>query len=243
MGIRMRYVKGFIFAWIASCTPSAELPESQVADPQAEQVYIPTPTDTILEENNPEKLDLSKAQLFQDTTRNSLFYQQLIDWTPRIYHQESVKLYVEKLRKGYRPKVKSLKKFPKIFISLRKFQNEFFLYDRCDGIDPRFEIKEGLFLKYGFWEVDPKAIETIVKESSQELELMVWDNAWEETSKTARVSIKKSAIAHVYSLTYHTDSFQRKEWVTPLNHVSSFDLIVNHCPKEKMSEYAGFESK
>ncbi|MEM6632505.1 MAG: hypothetical protein AAF694_22735 [Bacteroidota bacterium] len=237
----MRYIGIIMFVWVLSCTTSSE--SSGESATTTDSVHFPAQIDTVLEANNPEDLDLSEAQLFQDTTRNSSFYRQVLSWSPRIYHQESIQLYVDELKKGYRPAIKSLKKFPQVFIRLRKFENEFFLYDQCDGIDTRFEIKDGLFLTYEFWEVKPKAIEEIVNESQKVLELIVWDNVWEKTSKSARVLIEKSHFPHIYSLSYRTASSQRTEWVTPLEEIASFDLIVNHCPKEKIAEYAGFESK
>ena len=102
--------------------------------------------DTIIERNNPKSLDLSKHQIFIDTTRNSEFYKKLKNWTKSELDIKEITNSSKKHNVRFPEKLINLKIIPNYFISLRKLNNEFILYDRCDGIEQRYEITENLFV-------------------------------------------------------------------------------------------------
>ena len=118
--------------------------------------------DTILEKNNPKSIDLSKHQLFIDTTRNSIFYDKLKNWSESEYQIRDIEIYLNEINKGFTPKSINLKKFPSRFISLRNLNNKFILYDRCDGIDQRFVFRDTAFITYGPLESDAESISKII---------------------------------------------------------------------------------
>ena len=91
--------------------------------------------DTVLERNSPTALDLAESQLFIDTSRNSYFYKNIARFQPTSEDQEVVKYYIDEIKTDFPLPPVELSSFPKRWVSLRKLNNEFMLYHRCEGND------------------------------------------------------------------------------------------------------------
>jgi hypothetical protein len=178
--------------------------------------------DTILERNNPANLDLSRHQFFIDTTRNSEFYQRIADWKPWEFEIENYT--EEKSFKKY-----SIGKFPRVWISLRKLDGKFVIYDRCDGIDRRFQITDSTINIFGPLENEVQIIDKVLKQSVNEISI--------EYKPKNLFSIMPTNDKNIYILQYDDENYL----VTPLDKIREFDLVVNHYPTRKVTEFDVFD--
>jgi hypothetical protein len=190
--------------------------------------------DTILERNNPNSLDLSKNQVFIDTTRSSKFYESIKNWSASKFAEQEISSILNTINKNFQPKQVDLKDFPSRFITLRELNKEFVLYDRCDGIDRRFEIRDTAFIIYGPLESNAESISKLIllSDKSVELELRTYH------AKSNRLRIDKID-GFIYKLVYDDEV----QYLTTIDRIGKFDLVVNNCPIIKMVEFDGFDEE
>lgn len=198
--------------------------------------------DTILERNDPNSLDLSKHQIFIDTTRNSEFYESVKNWSESKWDKQSIDSYLNTINKDFQPKKVDLNGFPSHFITLRKLNNQFVLYDRCDGIDPRFEIRDTAFIFYGPLESDAESISKMISLSDNSVELELRTFQAKSNDQKSRLKIDKID-DFIYKLVYKNQTFDRVEYLTTIDGIEKFDLVVNNCPTRKMIEFDGFDEE
>lgn len=198
--------------------------------------------DTILERNNPNSLDLTKHQIFIDTTRSSEFYERLKNWEQSKWDKRTIESYLGEINKDFQPEQIDLKEFPSHFITLRKVNDQFVLYDRCDGIDPRFEIRDTAFIFYGPLESDAESISKMISLTKKSIELEL--RTFQAKSSDQKSSLKIERIDDfIYELTYRNQTFDRVEFLTTVDGIEKFDLVVNNCPTMKMIEFDGFDEE
>lgn len=197
-------------------------------------------TDTILERTNPKSLDLTRHQLFIDTTRNSIFYENLRNWKLDEYNTKTVNLYIEELNKISEAKKVDFGNFPRLFVRVNQLGNEFFLYERCDGIDPRYELRDSAFIFYGSLESDAETIKKVHQINSQGIKLEL--NTFErKTSKRwSMLEVSKTKYEGIYSMKYQNENNKVEELIISITDIGKYDLVVNHCPKMKQNEFAPF---
>jgi len=198
--------------------------------------------DTILERNNPNSLDLSKHQIFIDTTRSSEFYERLKNWRQPKWDKQTIDSYLHEIKEDFRPVQIDLKGFPSHFITLRKLNDQFVLYDRCDGIDPRFEIQGTAFIFYGPLESNPEFISKMIALSDNSIQLELRRISAKPENQKSELKIEK-VDESVYKLTYKNQILGRVEYLTTVKQIEKFDLVVNNCPKMKMMEFDGFDAQ
>ena len=226
-----------IFGVLVSCKEKAK-PE-KVEDKPTEIPAKKVDLDTILEKNNPKNLDFSKHQLFIDTTRNSEFFEKLINWKPNRIDNDAILFYEKEIGKKHKPIKVDLNGFPRYWISLKKLNNEFVIYKPCDGNTTAFEINESSVIFFHQLEADIDLISELRKITEKEILLELRTIPQKTETEKTELSIKPTRFENVYLLTY---SFG--EWyITPTEKVSKFDMIVNHCPKTKRKEFKGFDKK
>ena len=195
--------------------------------------------DTILEKNNPKNIDLSKHQLFIDTTRNSENFEKLVNWKPNRFDNDAIAYHEKEISKKHKPIKIDLKQFPKHWISLKKLNNEFVIYEPCDGNTTAFEINESSVLFFYQLEPDADLITGLKKITKNEISLELRTIPQKTGTEKTELTIKPTEFENVYLLTY---SFG--EWyVTPKEKVSEFDIVVNHCPTMKRMEFNGFDKE
>ncbi|TRZ43330.1 hypothetical protein DMZ48_10685 [Robertkochia solimangrovi] len=195
--------------------------------------------DTILEKNNPKNLDLSKHQLFIDTTRNSENFEKLVNWKPNRLDNDAIVYHEKEISKKHKPIMIDLKQFPKHWISLKKLNNEFVIYEPCDGNTTAFEINKSSVLFFYQLEPDADLIAGLKKITENEISLELRTIPQKTETEKTELTIKPTEIENVYLLTY---SFG-KWYVTPKEKVSEFDIVVNHCPTMKRMEFNGFDKE
>lgn len=196
--------------------------------------------DSILERNNPENLDLTKHQLFIDTTRNSDFYKAFFNWNPHKFDKQATEYYIKEISKKYKPKNISIGSFPDTWVTLEKLNNEFVIYDKCDGISTRYFIDKKSVNMYNI-EADSDAIYNLKKLTDNEIVIEIRTIPQKSKSEKGIFSVKKTNYDYVYLLTRDYGNWVSKDLVTPLEHLNKFDLVVNNCVNTKRMEFSGFD--
>ena len=204
---------------------------------RSENPTLALSTDTILEQNNPQSLDLGKHQLYIDTTRNSENYKKLINWR---LNRKVKKVYsgsgneIDSKAHSYEIQFRS---FPKTWISLEKLNVNFVIYAPCDGYNTIVDLNEGEVHFFFRMESQVQKICDIKRMNDSRIELFLETDCAEYTLETSNFSITPTASDHVFLITYKS-----MEWfVTALENVIEFDMVVNHCPIMKRDEYDGFD--
>jgi len=224
-----------IFGILISCKQKIEPKQTENKPPVIPVWKIDL--DTILEKNNPNNLDLTKHQLFIDSTKNSKFYQKFSNWKPNKFSADAISYHIKEISKKNKPKKIKIGNFPKQWVSLKKLNNQFVVYDPCDGNTTSFEITEKVVIFHYQLEPDADVIFDLVKISKNSIDLELRTAAQKVKSEKTKLSINPTEFKDVYLLKY---SFG--EWyVTPREKVKEFDLIVNHCPTMKRMEFKGFD--
>jgi len=228
--------------WIfISCTSKEhkKRPYKKHKDIQSKVLSWKVDLDSILERTDPRTLDLNKHQLFIDTTRNSEFYQKYSERKLNKHENRIVEQYFNEISKKYKPKKIDIGKFSKQWVSLKKLNNKFVIYDPCDGNTLSYEITENAVIFYHQLESDLDVIFNLDKLSCNSIELELRTTQEKIKSEKPTLSIKPTGLENVYLLTYNME----KQFVTPREKVSKFDLVVNHCPKIKAAEFNGFDKE
>lgn len=192
--------------------------------------------DTILERNNPQALDWSQHQLFIDTTRKRGFYTNLINRPTDQSDSKVLQSYFAELNKYSRTRKVELGNFPRNFVRLHQLEDDFVLYDRCDGIDPRYELRDTAVLIYGPLESDAKTINKLHYKNKKGIKLQLNTLATRTNYALESLEITTTATKNVYLLHYQG----AKKYITPIENRHQFDVVVNHCPNGKVAEYAPF---
>ena len=234
----------FLFTLIiilsTSCKQKTE--SQQTVNNPAEIPTWETELDTILERNNPKNLDLTRHQLFIDTTRNSDFYKHYHNWKRNGLENEDLSALLADMSEKQPMEKVSLGDFPKLWISLKKFNDEFVIYQPCDGNTASFEITESAVIFHYQIESDVEQISklTEVDKNTIQLELNVMPQ--KSNTEKSRLTIKPTEIKNVYKLTHGTENDKHEYFVTPRENVVDFDLVINNCPEFKVNEYNGFDN-
>lgn len=223
-----------------SSTENKKAIETQVETSETKTPLWKIGQDSILEKNNPKHLDLTKHQLFIDTTRTSSFYQAYLDWNPHEFDKQAIAYYTEEISKKHQPKHISIGNFPDIWITLEKLNNEFVIYDRCDGISTRYFIDNNSVNFYAI-EADADVIHKLNKLTDTEIEIEIRTIPQKSKSEKGLFSIKKTKYDYVYILTRDYRDWTSRALVTPLKHIDKFDLVVNNCVQTKRMEFKGFD--
>lgn len=192
-----------------------------------------------MERNNPKYLDLNNHQLFIDTTGNSEFYQKYLNWKPHKLDNDAVSYHINEISKKHKPKKIDIGNFPKQWISLKKINNEFVVYDPCDGNTTSIEITDNSVIFYYQLEPDADVIYALKNLTENLLELELRTVPQKTKSEKTKLAIKPTELENVFLLTYSFGNW----YVTPKEKVSEFELIVNHCPKTKRMEFNGFDKE
>ncbi len=222
---------------MASCKQKAEPKQAEINT--AEIPAWKRDLDTVLEKNNPKNLDLTKHQLFIDTTPNSENFEKLINWKPIRMDNDAISYYEKEIAKKHKPIKIDLKEFPRHWISLERLNNEFVIYEPCDGNTTAFEINESSVLFFHQLEPDADLISDLKKISKNEISLGLWTVPEKTESEKTELTIKPTEFKNVFLLTYGFGQW----YVTPTKKVSEFNIVVNHCPTMKIVEFNGFDKE
>lgn len=192
--------------------------------------------DIVLERNNPNSLDLTKNQLFIDTTREALIYkfrERKIEKNKDL----AAKPYFDTLRSFSKPKIVDFRNFPRFFIRINKLEGNFFLYDRCDGGDPRYELRDSAVVFSGPLETYAETINEVIQNNDKRIHLKLNTIEQISSSRISSLEIYESEFSGIYILKRKVLNREREEFIIPRNEVIKYDLIVNHCPEGKVFEY------
>ncbi len=178
-------------------------------------------TDPTFEKANPETLDLTIHQLFIDSTKNSKFQNKLRSWNSST--EEEIKQKVPHFTQNFSSDI------PKRWVTIQKYKDQFYNYDRCDGSDPRLEILGNALIFEGIHE---KRIEEIKK-------IKPVNKGWTITTKNNTLQIERIN-NNIYILKF-CGTNSTKSYITPFSNIDQFELLVNNCGNDKVDEFGNFQ--
>lgn len=199
--------------------------------------------DTILEKASPENLDMTRHQLFIDTSKNSMFYSDIKNWKPSDLDDQATGYYKGEIRKKHKVTHFKLDGIATRWIKLKKFKNHFVIYYPCDGHTSTIILtKESIDYHVGL-EPESDLISNLTVLSDTSWEFSLWTIPEKSISEKAKLLIQKTELEDVYKFTYFVGDLSNTEFYTPINNIQFFDLVVNHCNQEKVVEFGGFDQE
>lgn len=232
----------FIFWALTGCDPKYKSSPTQL-ESSVSQNSAPERlgSDSIPKVNDPETLDLTQHQLFLDASGKSGFFREVEGWESPRNRQQTIKNHLKTIHDDFRPLMIDLKNFPRNWVTIRKLHGNFVLYNRCDGIDPRFELRDSAFVFHWIWESEAEAFQKLLVFQDDKISIQVRTYPGKVPDNHAYISLSSTAFEYIYLLHYHNKDYDLKYYVIPVERIEEFDLLVNHCPTQKEIEFNGFE--
>ena len=207
--MQMRYRIFFIFIVFLSFFSCKNDTSTKVETEVTSMDPYMAPSDSIPERTSAAALDLKKYQLFIDTTKTSVFYQQLdsVITSEVRKHENSIFKLVE----------------------IKKYNDQFLLYEPCDGTIPRYYISKGAIDIYGQNEnIHFKLKDFMLSAGNQ----VLFKDERDRSLSLKEVNEK------VIRLKYG-DS--RAVYVTKIENIPQFEMMVNNCFGQKIKEFDKFQ--
>lgn len=198
--------------------------------------------DTVLENNSSELLDMDIHQLFIDTSRQSDYYNTILNGKPSKAISQSLQEAMFNIGLADQIKI-DISAYPNSFVAIRKLKNEFILYDRCNGNDPVYQITDSSFAMYGPLESEMEPIIEMIEFNGNRLKLRLRTYKEKSSDSSATLTINKSKYENIYRLTYECEMVGWEQLVIPISKVKDYNLVVNHCPIQMAVEYNGFDKE
>ena len=196
--------------------------------------------DTVLEKNDPKRLDLSKQQLFIDTTKTSQFFQSYYNWNPNLQN-ENFSYFLKEITKKFPLQKQEITNFPRKWLTIEKLNGEFLIYRPCNGNTESFVIADEAL--YFFHQLEPEAalIHQVVTSNDTIFNATLLTLSDKNTVVQSHFSIQPSGMKDVYQLKYNHDAIIEEKYIIPMEKVFHFNLVVNHCPEDMVREYDNFD--
>ncbi len=195
--------------------------------------------DTIIEKCNPKILDFSRHQLFIDTTRTFEYYDKVENSNP--FNSEDIKTisneYLKVLHSDTQFQVFNFQNFPRLWIPLKKYQGNFILYDRCDGSETYYGITDSLLYIFGVHEFDLRKIKNVKMLNNNEVEIELEKYKNDKNTIPLTLKIQMTSNKDIYTLTTNLFGDITTINVIPNFNVRNFNVLVNHCPINKVIEF------
>tara|TARA_R110002051_G_scaffold155492_2_gene227543 strand:- start:4806 stop:5333 length:528 start_codon:yes stop_codon:yes gene_type:complete len=172
-------------------------------------------------------LDLTRNQLYIDTTKFSKSKRNFEEWNPT--SNKEIESNIENFQLNILDSV-----IPKQWITIRKYKDKFFNYDRCDGKDPRIEIIGNALIYNGIHEKTIYHLDEITKVKSS------W-NLKSSSNPITEFSFENTETKNIFIYKFKGLNETFKSYVTPYQNIKNFDLFVNHCANEKVDEFSKFQ--
>lgn len=223
---KMRNLTLLLLIVFFSCNDQNNHPESKEMEIGEIKWTTPLNHDTIVERIDPARLNLEEQQLFIDISRNSRFKRRIKEWQPITRKEILEQINDFEAKKNY-PEIE------KRWLSIRKYKDQFYNYDPCDGKDFRMEIRGNALI----FERHEKNIFKIEEVSINKEQWLIKSTF----SPDIDLVIEKTKIKNLYTLNFKSLHAEKKYYITPFENIDNFDLIVNHCPTEKVREFEKFQ--
>lgn len=199
---------------------------------------LPLVLDTILEKNTPQALDMTRHQLFIDTSRGS--YKQKVALEESTLKTAINNLLADLNKVAHSTSIRLPTSFPSHFTCLHQLKKDgtFVLYDRCDGSDPIYIIADNHLLKLGPLDLSVYTINKVITVHNDKLHLKLntINRYIDDKSISKVVDFKISHTDNPYI--FEMELNNRLIHLVSIKDTDQFDIIVNHCPTQKVAEYA-----
>ena len=169
-------------------------------------------------------IDSNLNQIFIDTSHSSLNEISIRNWNFR-NREEYINEYIGNLKNTETQH--ELYRSTKL-TQLRRFGTKFYLYDRSDGMDRRYEVSRNYFIYYGIHEFDHFVINRDMIFNEETLESTI------STNRGYKIKTKLIADPMIYKLMiFQNDKLIISDFVTHSLNVKSFNSLINFTPKYK----------
>lgn len=225
---------------VLACTDKAIAPESEQEEVLATTTFE---LDTIIEKNDPGNLDLSQHQLFIDTAHTSRFYSIIKNWEIDARKEASVGKSISNYSARSLFKNKFPLDFPREWIKIRKYNGEYLLYERSDGTDTRYEIRDSVVICYLVHESLVTPINEIKKADENGVTLVVATPFSKDTADSSEgtFTIEKTIEENIYKVTFQSEVFELVDYIVSKDVIDNYDLLVNKSPTVRVLEFGEFE--
>lgn len=232
----MKYILVTLFGFL-SCS---SLGQTEIL-PSNHFLRIYADIDTGIKKTNPEALDLSQPQVYIDTSRTHWYQKDSINWNP-LNFKDLKHITQEYFSNDTFPVFHKidLKNFPRVWVVLKKYRGELILYDGCDYDAVSYGISDSVLFVFQGHEPFMYKILEINWINQKSVSLMIENSHFEEKNGALFFTIQKSEIEHVYVLNTNLMDEEVSQFVASRSSLKMFDVMVNHCPIEKVPEIDHF---
>ena len=232
-----------ILLTLISCGQNEAVSELKYSDTIESELSDPSEIiDTILEIANPTDLDLDIHQLYIDTTKKHYTNKSISSRRSQEY-ETTIKDHIHYWNKDFSFQEIETKDFPKVWRIIRRLGDRFYLYDRCDGADPTLELYKNVLVYHEVHEKRFQIIEDVINVNNKEVELNISQYANQSEDSNAIVHISPvDSFEGIFLFRLSSDNLEREQYITPIEKINTFDVIVNHCPINKVSEFDKFDN-
>lgn len=212
---------------LSGCTYQDHKNASKPKDRSKEQVIVT---------NDPKKLDLTKALRYLDTSKTSDNYQKLLSTRPLQLQEQIASLHRDLHLKSTIVTTARHNTFKK-WICLERYQGEYVVYDPCDGNTESFILQDSAFIaiKRLSYEIHLYSEPPKFQGDTISADLIAYGKNGVALPTTLRIHPTETNAVYLLQLTSQENEIS--QYITPQEKVNEFDLLVNHCPIEKTSEF------
>jgi hypothetical protein len=190
--------------------------------------------DTIIERTDPKVLDMGRHQLYIDTTRSSSFYERN-PFNSRDLLAIS-KDYLDDLYDNQKIITFDFEDFPRIWFTLRKYEGEYILNQRCDGQEKVVYFSDSVVYISNV-ELTLRKIKQVDIREGFEIIVELEKYKFDTDTNSLFIKIQKTERNDVFLMTTNENGENHTSFMTTKEFLKNFDLLVNHCPKEKVIEF------
>ncbi len=218
---------------------SCQLIETEESKPKSNSA---SNKDAPLQVKDPRQLDLTKDQLFIDTTRNSIFYKKMKAWKPDKFLQKITEDYLKATRSQFKRVEVELDDFPAEWIFLQKLAGRYVIHDRCDGNVRRFKIEKDAVVFYGVHESEVYSIRKVLKFDKESLSIELQAPWMNKEEHIFTLSLWRMADGNVFCSRENAKTCLGG-LCTPVENIDHFDLLVDNCVTQKRVEFKAFDKE
>lgn len=186
------------------------------------------PLDRDPERNNPNSLNLFEQQLFIDTTGDSRFFAEVKDWREEKTDRNRISKKLEELNADFDLQEIDLNDFPTDWIIVHQYKGQKMLINLRPGQKGdryRFTNNSVTFYHQGNTQ-KVHGILSLENLKADRIELTLISPNETAKNRKANFSISPTKTPFLYYLKCESDSYQIKSFVTPLDEIHHFEMMV-----------------
>jgi hypothetical protein len=181
-------------------------------------------------------LDLSKNQIFIDSTRSWKYYSEL-EANNNNLSNERISELTKEFIKDESPKTNvDNHHLNELWVSLRNYNGEFLIYDACDAKDPVFGFHNSYFYFLGGHEPTTKALNEVSVNAKGEMQFSLISDKSQSNKAPIHGKLENTEHKNIKKLILNNGDNKTEYFVVPISKIRDYDVLVNHCPTDRVEE-------